>query len=324
MSELKVFPISQTERRFMAALMESEERAWLSELDWDYSPIRRILTRFMDQRLLPGYVAMRARQAVGYTYFLIHQHKGVVGNVFVAGTGDNEAADRLIAVAAQGLRDSRAIRRIESQILPLNGLDLTPLFESHGFESYARFYMELDIAGFRPREMGESSLRIVPWASRHLAACAGVAFRCYQGELDAVISEDYTSRQGCEHYLRSLVENPGCGIFLPADSLVALDEAGAPCGFILTSAISSSAAMIPQISIDPGFQSRGLGALLIEKTIARLRAAGLSSVRLTVTEQNRRALEWYRRLGFREHTRFGAYVWVKPGEAMPAGHGGGL
>ena len=38
-------------------------------------------------------------------------------------------------------------------------------------------------------------------------------------------------------------------------------------------------------------------------------AAG--AVSLTVTKKNRRAFEWYQRLGFRVKKEFGAYVWQR-------------
>jgi ribosomal protein S18 acetylase RimI-like enzyme len=105
------------------------------------------------------------------------------------------------------------------------------------------------------------------------------------------------------------VDNPGCGVFLPGSSFVGLDSSGSPCGFILASRISSTAAMIPQISIHPAHQGKGLGNALIHRALISLQSAGFRMVRLTVTEQNRRAFEWYQRLGFKIRRDFGAYLW---------------
>jgi len=67
--------------------------------------------------------------------------------------------------------------------------------------------------------------------------------------------------------------------------------------------------MIPQISILPTHQGRGLGTALMQMANHGLRSAGFRAVRLTVTRQNRRACEWYQRLGFTVRRDFGAYVW---------------
>jgi len=41
----------------------------------------------------------------------------------------------------------------------------------------------------------------------------------------------------------------------------------------------------------------------------KLKAMGFLTVSLTVTKKNKRAFEWYQRLGFRVRKEFGAYVW---------------
>jgi ribosomal protein S18 acetylase RimI-like enzyme len=130
--------------------------------------------------------------------------------------------------------------------------------------------------------------------------------------VDAAICEDYGSPSGCETYLRSLVEHPGCGLFLPEASFLSMDAAGKASGFILSSRISPTSAMIPQISIAPSHQGRGLGRQLINHAFERMRSAGFRTVRLTVTRSNRRAYDWYRRIGFQPLRTFGAYVWLRP------------
>jgi ribosomal protein S18 acetylase RimI-like enzyme len=40
-----------------------------------------------------------------------------------------------------------------------------------------------------------------------------------------------------------------------------------------------------------------------------MKAMGFHSVGLTVTKKNRRAFEWYLRVGFRIRKEFSAYVW---------------
>ncbi|MBZ5495476.1 MAG: GNAT family N-acetyltransferase [Acidobacteriia bacterium] len=310
MSEIELAPLSQAEIDLVAALMNKEEQAWLRELDWDYAPIRRILFGFLEQRLLPGFVAISGTELLAYTYFLISRSKGMIGTVFVASPHAQHTADLVLSRAIESLKETRNLRRIEAQIIPLNGLDLTTIFSRHGFQCFLRHYLELDLAACAwpdPKYRGT----IVPWHPRHLLSAAEAAYRSYRNGIDAVICEDYGSEANCEAYLRSLVENPGCGIFQPDSSFVGLDSRGTPCGFILTSRLSAASAMIPQISIHPAHQGRNLGSALIHQAVNQLKSAGYRTVRLTVTRQNRRAYEWYLRLGFKNRRDFGAYLWQR-------------
>jgi GNAT superfamily N-acetyltransferase len=308
MSDMTLEPLSQAESTQLAILMDEEERAWLRELDWDYAPIRRILRAFLRQRLLPGFALSNGAKILGYSYFLVSHHKGVIGALYASPPQAQPVADQILARTIESLKDLRHLRRIEAQILPVSGVDITKTFVHYGFQCFARHYLELDLTGCAWPEP-QHPVALVPWHPSHLLPAAGVAHRSYRNGIDALICEDYGSVANCEAYLRSLVENPGCGIFLPGSSLVGLDSRGMPCGFILTSRISGKAAMIPQISIHPAHQGRGLGTALIHQAMNLLKAEGYRMARLTVTRQNRRAFEWYQRLGFKIRCDFEAYLW---------------
>ncbi len=312
MSILNLVPIGQADAPSLSALMDEEERAWFSELAWDYSPVREILASFMSQNLLPGFLALKGSAAVGYGYFLTHHHKGIIGTVFApASDVQLQAAEDLLAHMIQSLKGRDAITRIEAQILPFHDLDLTPLFTRHGFECYPRYFLELDLLSPLKQKDAISSERIVAWEPTHLYGAAEVAWESYRDQADAAICEDYCSVAGCENYLRSLVENPGCGTFLPNASFTGLDNRGVPCGFILCSRTSAFAGMIPQVAIRPAHQGHGLGNALMRQALWRLKSLGMRTVSLTVTADNRRACEWYRRIGFKTRKEFGAYVWLR-------------
>jgi ribosomal protein S18 acetylase RimI-like enzyme len=314
MPDLKLLPISHADYLHLTELMSEEEAAWMAELDWDYSPIRRILESFMRQRLLPGFVAYSESRAIGYTYFLVHQRKGIIGALYASNQHcTQQTADHIIALAVESLQASENIRRIEAQIIPFHNIDLNSSFLSHGFHYYPRYYLELDLSSYLPRPESHSAERIVPWKSDLLPGAAEVILQSYRNQMDAEICEDYRTPAGGSGYLRSLVENPGCGIFLAEGSFVGLDSQGLPCGFVIASRISEFAGMIPQIAIGPAHQGRGLGSRLMDKALAHFQSQGFRSASLTVTKRNRRALDWYRRLGFKIRKEFGAYIWERNG-----------
>lgn len=312
MSGVTLVPICKADKQALAVLMDEEERAWFAELAWDYSPVRAILTSFIYQNLLPGFLALQGPAAVGYGYYLTHQQKGIIGTVYAPPSDrQQEVGDELLARMIDSLKNQERVDRIEAQILPFHNLNLARCFDGQGFERYWRHFLELDLMPPLPKESSSSADRVVPWNPSYLQGTAETAFRSYQNQADAEICEDYRSVAGCESYVRSLVENPGCGTFLPEASFAGLDLSGVPCGFIICSRTSAFAGMIPQIAIDPSHQGRGLGNALMSRALMRLKGLGMRTVSLTVTAKNQRAMEWYRRLGFRSRKDFAAYVWQR-------------
>jgi ribosomal protein S18 acetylase RimI-like enzyme len=312
MSDLKYLPISCLDEALLHPLMEDEVKTWFTDLAWDYAPIRQILLSFMKQKLLPGYVAVADSATVGYTYFLVNPPKGIIGALYALETiRSQEAVNELLSLSIACLKDSQNIKRVEAQILPFHDLNLTDTFTQHGFSHTSRFYLDLDLSNHRKKTELPVALRIVPWDSAYLAQTAEMTYLSYENQIDAEICEDYRTRTGCEGYLRSLVENPGCGIFMPEASFVALDWQGSPCGFIFCCRISKGAAIIPQIAVHPSYQGRRLGNTLMNRAFAQLKALGFRSVSLTVTQNNLRAFDWYKRLGFKIRKEFGAYVWQR-------------
>jgi len=312
MSDLKCLPISYLDESLLHPLMQEEERAWMSDLDWDYSPIRQILVTFIRQKLLPGYVAVCDNQAVGYTYFLVNQAKGIIGAIYACrASSAQHAVEELLSLTIASLKDSQNIKRVEAQVMPFHGVNLIATFTRNGFSYYPRYYLDLGLESFAGRAAPRSMEKIIPWDASYLPKAAEMLAMSYRNQTDAVLCEDYRTRAGCESYLRSLVENPGCGLFMPEASFLGLDGQGLPCGLIISCRISSGEGMVPQIAIHPAYQGHGLGNALMNRALERFRAVGFRGVSLTVTKKNRRAYEWYQRLGFKLRKEFGAYVWER-------------
>ena len=290
--------------------MKEEAQAWLHDLGWDYSPVSQILTSFMKQKLLPGYVAVHKREAVGYTYFLTHNAKGLIGSVYVRkSTCSQEITDELLLLSISGLKDRPGIQRVEAQIMPFNNLDVSEVFFRNGFRQFPRNYLNLDLNAFSRVTMPDFVAKIVPWEFMYFECATKIISASYKNQTDAKICMDYRTVSGCHNYLRSIIENQGCGVFMPETSFMALDDNGSPCGFILGCRISDGIGMIPQIAVSPSFQGRSLGNALMLKSLVEYKSMGFSRVSLTVTIDNRRAYEWYRRLGFTSGKKFWAFTW---------------
>jgi GNAT superfamily N-acetyltransferase len=312
MPEIKYLPLSYLEESILQPLMAEEEKVWLADLGWDYAPIRQILGSFIRQKLLPGYAALADNEAIAYTYFLINQSRGIIGSLFGLKTGNSqEAIEELLSLAIAGLKDSSGIKRVEAQIMPFNNLNLAAAFTMNGFSHTPRCFLELDISHHHKKFDSPSIARIISWDSSYIGRVADMTLLSYHGQIDADICEDYRSQPGCESYLHSLVENPGCGIFLPGASYIALDWKGSPCGFIIACRISEKAGIIPQIAVHPAHQGKRLGDILMHRCLAQMDSFGFRTVSLTVTRKNLKAFEWYQRLGFQPRKDFGAHVWER-------------
>jgi len=312
MSDLKYLPISYLDSHFLSSLMQEEEKSWMDDLGWDYSPIRRILVSFMDQKLLPGYVAVHKNAAIGYTYFLMNGTKGIIGSVYVQNTDHSpEITDSLLSLTISGLKDMHRIKRVEAQIMPFNDLNLSEVFIRHGFHCFPRSFLKLDMNAYPGQTRRKFVEKIIPWSYTDLSTMAGIVFESYKEQADAVLCADYRTLSGCEGYLRSIVDNPGCGVFMPETSFIGLSEKNTPVGFVIGCRISDGIGMIPQIAVHPSYQGRKLGDALINQSFRRFKDMGFQSITLTATPENSRAYEWYCRLGFKTGKEFSAFVWER-------------
>jgi len=314
MPDVRYIPISRLDEAAMLPLMEEEARMWLRDLYWDYSAIQKVLLSFIREKMLPGYAALAdGNRLVGYAYFLANQARGSIGALYTTPTtppdGAQKIADDLLELAIMCFQDSIDINRIEAQILPFHGQDYARVFVKYGFRRYPRLYLVRNIdAGHAEKEPADPT-KIIPWDSSLIGHAAAMTAVSYRDHLDHQILEDYLTPSNCENYLRGLVTNPGCGVFLPEASFMCLDAHENPCGYVICSRISDGCALIPQIAMHPGWQGRGLGAALIGRCLRQLRAMNFHNLSLVVTENNSRAHEWYRRMGFQPHREFSAFIW---------------
>lgn len=314
MPEIQYIPISHLDESAIVPLMAEEARMWLTDLGWDYSAIQRVLCSFIRKKMLPGYAAFADGKAlVGYTFFLANQSRGSIGGLFTTPTLPTEkaqyVADELLELAITCFQDSSDIDRIEAQVLAFNGQDHARVFIKHGFTHYPRVYLVRNInAGIVEKEPAAPA-KIIAWDSTLIHRAAVMTAASYINHPDYEILKDYHTPANCENYLRGLMANPGCGVFLTDASFMCLDDNGNPCGYVICSRISDGRALIPQIATHPAWQGRGLGAALMSRCLRQLQTMSYRSVSLVVTGENSRAFEWYRRIGFQPHREFGAFIW---------------
>ncbi len=94
---------------------------------------------------------------------------------------------------------------------------------------------------------------------------------------------------------------------LPTARGVAAVEEGRIAGFAIGYLPRPGVGNVLTLDVHPDRRRRGAGRRLLEELLARLRAAGAERVQLEVDAENRGAIAFYERLGFRTIERISDY-----------------
>jgi ribosomal protein S18 acetylase RimI-like enzyme len=297
--------------RKLRPLFEEEEREWLEQLRWDYRPSLQLIRSFIDSRALLGYAAWQHGEPAGYGFYVIEQHKGLIGGLHVSPRYARvEIARLLLREMLASLRNTPQITRVEAQLMPCGTL-LDDLLGEEKFRLHHRQFMLLEIApgGGKPAA-AVAAQKLEPWSDRWLLPAARLIRLAYENHVDGEINDQYRSEAGATRFLRNIVFLRGCGEFLPHSSFVlSSPENGTPIGLVLTSTVAPGVGHTTQICVLPGYQGHGIGRGLLQASIDALAQNGFNALSLTVTASNQPAAGLYERMGFRTLRLFSAGVW---------------
>ncbi|HYL37264.1 MAG TPA: GNAT family N-acetyltransferase [Bryobacteraceae bacterium] len=293
-------------------MLQEETRTWKQALDWDFKKSADLVRRFVDLRALSGCALVEAGEAVGYSYFVIEEHKGLIGDLYVRHAHRSvENENRLLAAVLEALVTGSQARRIESQLMML--LPGRASFPGADFLStFERNFMLLDFSAAPPlaERSAHPRIHIEKWTDQYHDSAAQLIATAYAGHIDSRINDQYRSFSGARRFLYNIVQYPGCGSFFRPASLVAFDlDRGTLCGLSLTSLVGPDAGHITQICVAPEARGTGLGYELLRSSLMTLAQHGCRKVSLTVTAANREAVDLYERMGFRTIRTFNALVW---------------
>lgn len=321
---MSVVDLRQTNSRQIAALLDEETQRWRQELHWDYRGSLDLIKKFVDAKSLAGGVAMEDGQVAGYSFYVLEEHKALLGGLYVSSRWPQlRLAQELLDYTLQTLRALPRTERIEAQLIPF-GFDLSPTLAGQGFRLYPRQFMLLDLRGSAgaadPDACGRavpatvSGLRLERWDDRYFAPCARLIQLAYANHTDGEINDQYRSESGALKFLKNIILLPGCGHFQPQASFVLRPAYSHELtGVVLTSLVAPRVAHITQICVMPGYQRHGIGRRLMESAIEALRARGVEELSLTVTSANERAVRLYQKIGFTTIKTFTAGVWLPNG-----------
>ena len=303
-------------------LLAEEAQQWREELQWDYRASIELIKKFVDARSLTGSAILENGRPVGYAFYVLEDHKGLVGGLFVSPRhSQQELSQRLLTDTLTTLSGIPKLERVEAQLIPF-GYALDPVLSEYGFRLYMRQFMiaslppaddaqALDVLPGLIREGPGAGLILERWDHRYFEPCARLIQLAYANHVDGEINDQYRSESGALRFLKNIIILPGCGQFQPEASFVLRPpHENHLAGVVLNSRVSAGVGHTTQICAMPGYQGRGLGRRLMEASMQALRVRQYKSVSLTVTSGNERAVNLYEKLGFATIKKFAAGVWT--------------
>ena len=300
----------------LEALLDEEVATWRDLLDWDFGKSADLVRRFVDLRALNGFALVRGREAIGYAYYVLEEHKGLIGDLFMREAFRGvESENRLLQCVLEGMIGAPQVSRIESQLMMAHSAGLRPMPMPRYLRSFERNFMMLDLeraalGPARSRKPAASRVYYEKWLEHYQEPAAQLIAAAYLGHVDSLINDQYRSVPGARRFLFNIVQYPGCGTFFKPASVAAFDRAsGRICGVCLASLVLPHCGHITQICVAPWVRGAGVGYELLRQSLIALRAAGCRKTSLTVTASNQEAITLYEDVGFATIRKFSAYVW---------------
>jgi ribosomal protein S18 acetylase RimI-like enzyme len=293
-------------------LLESEADYWAREMAWDYHSSAEMILRYVDSKILPGYVALENGRIAGYSFFVYEGSKGVIGDLYADPQSQVEnIRTQLLTHVIETLQQTPGIQRVEAQLLAHPTGAVAVPFLNEGFRGFRRLFMELPITDVgTARNLVGDDIQIRRWNEADFQNAAHVITQSYVGHIDSDINDQYRTVGGSLRFLNNIVRFPGCGTFDPQSSLVAVRRStGMMVGLLLCSRVRNDVGHVTQVCMLPEFRGRGIGEALIAGCTSELARRDFTLLTLTVTEANRKAVDLYKRLGFGTRRVFDAFVW---------------
>jgi ribosomal protein S18 acetylase RimI-like enzyme len=310
---MNIIDLRQTSVRQLEPLLEEEARHWRDDLHWDYRGALDLIKRFLDAHALAGCVALENGVAAGYSFYVLEDQKGLIGGLYVSAKyAQSNIGPRLLEEMLFQMRALPHLQRIEAQLMPFSG-PVEPTLREQDFSLHTREFMLLDLAHspIAPPP-APAGMRLSRWNDRYFESCAKLIFLAYADHVDGEINDQYRSRTGALRFLKNIILLPGCGNFVPGASFV-LHQPGSDdlVGAVLTSEVCPGVGHTTQICVQPGYQGHGIGRTLMLTSAEALRSMKFRELTLTVTSDNRTAVQLYNRLGFHTIKSFTAAVWPR-------------
>jgi ribosomal protein S18 acetylase RimI-like enzyme len=289
-------------------LWHDEARFWRAHLLWDVSDTFATLRRIFNRGGLPGKAAQVHARTVGYTYYGIAGHLGVISGLTVSpewrGT---RVGETLLKATVDEIRD-QGVSRIESRFVSRDDAWPIPAFERAGFRTYWRECLRFDLRQARGAVPAPALAVLETWRETHLGEAAHILQQAYAGGVEAEIHEPYRTVDGCYGVLDNILNQGSCGTLVHDASAMARYR-GRGIGFVLVTEVAPRQGHLTHIVVIPEGQHRGVGRWLLDHSLRQLAEQRFDTLSLIVSRSNARALGIYRAMGFQSVLAFPVFVW---------------
>jgi RimJ/RimL family protein N-acetyltransferase len=113
---MQIVDLRQVHSKTLDVLFQEEARHWRDELHWDYRPSIDLIRKFIDSRSLNGFLALDNGRPVGYGFYVLEDHKGLIGGLFVSSDYAQSAIPKeILTEMLAALRATPRLERIEAQ-----------------------------------------------------------------------------------------------------------------------------------------------------------------------------------------------------------------
>ncbi len=199
---------------------------------------------------------------------------------------------------------SKDVEGIICEAIPMAPLDLDGPFLSLGFRRIPRLLM---IADLRAEGIARPTLKESrPLVREEVEALADVIVEAYRDHPGRDLHVEVRSHEGAVAFLESAMVG-AFGTTRAAFTRVVQRDGRIVAGLV-GSEIAPGVGFVLQVVVEPPYQNRGLGAVLLREVAQCFCEAGFRQIALGVTVGNP-ARRLYERLGFRQQRAVNAYVW---------------
>src|SRR5258708_8419817 len=142
---MNIVDLRETPVRQIDPLLDEEAVHWRDELHGDYRGALELIKRFLEAHALSGCVAYENGVAAGYAFYVLEEHKGLIGGLYASPRFEQSAiARRMLEEMLFAMRAIPHLSRIESQLMPFGAPFQRPL-TVQGFQLYTRQFMLTDL-----------------------------------------------------------------------------------------------------------------------------------------------------------------------------------
>lgn len=274
-------------------LYAREQDYWVRELVWDASTAWREIEQARITWGLPGRIAIDEHKTIrGWCYCMPDGETFHIGGL----VADSPRVTAALLDASLGIATATAPPARVSTFVPIRAEGLEAALRERGFACEHYHYLVRTVA---PSPAG--ALEATGWQDDLLIPSA-VLLQASYGEGGRQFAPRGLQVEW-EHYVRGLVERPGCGVIEPAITRV-LRSGTDMQALVLATRIAPGTVHLAQVAVHPSCRRQGVARRLVDEASRLAASRGARVVTLLVGEHNAPARALYEQMGFTERALF--------------------